>query len=143
MISLTITPATESEREWAAQLMANSEPWITLGRGLEQCRKALSYAEDLLFIARAGDKPSGLMLLRRRGLAGAPYIASLAVAPDFRSQGLGSPMLAFAEDSFRPESPHIFLCVSSFNLRARQLYERLGYSVVGEFKDYVIPDASE
>jgi ribosomal protein S18 acetylase RimI-like enzyme len=37
----------------------------------------------------------------------------------------------------------MFLCVSSFNTRARQLYERRGYVQVGEFPGYVIAGASE
>jgi ribosomal protein S18 acetylase RimI-like enzyme len=49
----------------------------------------------------------------------------------------------FAEDLFRGESPHMFLCVSSFNLRARVFYERRGYRAVGEFQDYIIEGASE
>jgi ribosomal protein S18 acetylase RimI-like enzyme len=51
--------------------------------------------------------------------------------------------LEFAEELFRGGAKHIFLCVSSFNSRARSLYERCGYKVVGEFKDYVIEGASE
>ena len=38
--TIEIGPATESEREWAAELMAGSEPWTTLGRGIESCREA-------------------------------------------------------------------------------------------------------
>ena len=37
----------------------------------------------------------------------------------------------------------MFLCVSSFNTRARALYERLGYQVVGELRDYVVRGHSE
>jgi len=51
-------------------------------------------------------------------------------------------LLARAEDWF-PEARHIFLCVSSFNGRASQLYERRGYVVVGELKDYVVAGESE
>ncbi|MFN2443136.1 MAG: GNAT family N-acetyltransferase, partial [Thermoanaerobaculia bacterium] len=40
-------------------------------------------------------------------------------------------------------APNVFLFVSSFNDGARRLYERLGYRVVGEVPDYLIPGASE
>jgi ribosomal protein S18 acetylase RimI-like enzyme len=33
--------------------------------------------------------------------------------------------------------------VSSFNVRARRLYERRGYEAVAELEDYVIDGASE
>jgi ribosomal protein S18 acetylase RimI-like enzyme len=35
------------------------------------------------------------------------------------------------------------MCVSSFNERAQELYERLGYKAVGELKDYIISGHSE
>ena len=33
--------------------------------------------------------------------------------------------------------------VSSFNKKAQELYERLGYETVGELKDYIVPGHSE
>jgi ribosomal protein S18 acetylase RimI-like enzyme len=35
------------------------------------------------------------------------------------------------------------MCVSSFNEGARRLYERLGYTVVGELTDYIVQGQSE
>ena len=35
---ITMAEATDPEREWCAELTKGSEPWITLGRGVEQCR---------------------------------------------------------------------------------------------------------
>ncbi len=140
---LAITAAAEEEREWAAQLMAGSDPWIRLGRDLERCRAFCGGREDLLYIAHLDGQACGFLLMRKRGVAGAPYIASLAVREDLRGTGVGSRMLQFAEDFFRGESRHIFICVSSFNTRARELYERVGYRVVGEFEDYIIEGESE
>jgi ribosomal protein S18 acetylase RimI-like enzyme len=141
--TIEIGPATESEREWAAQLMARSEPWLTLGRRLESCRETCRRPGYLLFVARDGAAPCGFILLHPRGVAGSPYVASIAVAEAWRGKGTGKRLLDFAEGHFRPEARHIFLCVSSFNTGARRLYERLGWQAVGEFKDYVIDGASE
>ncbi|MGH9704978.1 MAG: GNAT family N-acetyltransferase [Candidatus Acidiferrales bacterium] len=142
-----ISPAGDGEREWAARLMAGTDPWIRLGRDLERCRAACNNREDLLYLAHRGTEGKGeacgLLLMRRRGVAGAPYIVSLAVREDLRGLGVGGRMLQFAEDFFRGESRHIFMCVSSFNRRARELYERVGYRVVGEFPDYIIEGESE
>ncbi|MBZ5554883.1 MAG: GNAT family N-acetyltransferase [Acidobacteriia bacterium] len=143
MNSVTIAPASESDREWCAQLMAGTDPWITLGRGLEECRTVCCHAEYLLFVARAGPERCGFVLLHPRGLASSPYIASIATAGEFRGKGIGSRLLAFAESFVQPRARHIFLCVSSFNTRARALYERQGYTVVGELKDYALQGASE
>jgi ribosomal-protein-alanine N-acetyltransferase len=140
---LEISPAREEERDWCAGVMASTDPWITLGRGLEDCRRRCHDPEFQLFVAREGSRPRGFILLQRRGVAGSPYVATIATSSDCRSRGVGSRLLQFAEDLFRPEFTHIFLCVSSFNPRARALYERCGYRVVGEFQDYVIRGASE
>ena len=140
---IDIGAATEPEREWAAQLMASSEPWITLGRRIEACRDACRRPETLLFVARDAGAACGFILVHPRGLAGSPYIASVAVAESSRGLGLGTRLLDFAENRFRPEARHIFLCVSSFNARARRLYERHGYEAVGELADYIIDGASE
>lgn len=77
------------------------------------------------------------------GLADSPYIKSLVVEPKFRGQGIGYELLRFAEDLFSAESKHIFLCVSSFNDRARKFYERCGYFAVGVLKDYIVSGEDE
>jgi len=140
---ITIAEASPEEREWCAELMANSEPWTTLGRGLGTCRAACRHAEYLLLVAHAGPAPLGFILLHPRGVAGSPYVASVAVAPSFRGRGIGALLLGHAELYFAAGAGHMFLCVSSFNERARRLYQRLGYEAVGELKDYIIDGASE
>lgn len=143
MDPVRIEAATETDKEWAAGVMAASEPWITLGRNLDSCLEICRRPEYQLFVARQGEQPCGFVVLVRRGVAGSPYIATIAVADGFRSKGIGSRLLEFAENLYGATDRHIFLCVSSFNLRARALYERRGYVVVGEFRDYVIEGASE
>ena len=143
-MTLTITLATASEREWAAGVMAGAEPWITLKRDLAACTAYLAPAADSeLLIARDGATPAGFLLARARGLAGSPYIASIAVAENYRSSGVGSAMLAHVEARYVPPARHIFLCVSSFNARARQLYERIGYAVIGDIPDYLVAGQNE
>jgi ribosomal protein S18 acetylase RimI-like enzyme len=139
---LTVTPATADDREWSARLMAASDPWMTLRRGLEQCRTACSRPDVEAFVARLEGERCGFVLLHPRGVAGSPYLASIAVAPAFRSRGVGGALLDFCERHVAP-ARHLFLCVSSFNSRARALYERCGYRQVGEFQDYIIEGASE
>lgn len=39
--------------------------------------------------------------------------------------------------------PNVFLCVSSFNHRARAFPLRQGYTVVGELRDYLVAGHSE
>ena len=138
-----IHKATDLEKDLAAHLLASSEPWITLQISEEQCKKNCHDPEFQLYIACKGEKPAGVILLDPRGVAGSPYIKSIAVFPEFRGQGIGSNLLSFTEDHFRKKSRHLFICVSSFNERARKLYERSGFHPVGELRDYIIEGASE
>ncbi len=139
-----VAPASREEHEWGSRLMASSEPWITLKRDLDACRAVLARPGTELFVARdqTSGRPLGLILLAPFGLAGSPYISSIAVAPEAQGRGLGAQLMAFAEKRFH-DRQHIFLLVSSFNLRAQQFYRRQGYGFIGELKDYIVPGHSE
>lgn len=143
MRALEISPAEVADRLWAAGLMASSEPWITLGRTPESCRRVCGNPEYPMYVARVGGHPAGFALVNRRGVVGSPYLATLAVAAEHRGQGIGSRLVRHVEDVSRGEAVHLFICVSSFNPRAQALYRRLGYVQVGELPDYFIAGASE
>jgi ribosomal protein S18 acetylase RimI-like enzyme len=142
-IELAVGEATDEEREWASRVMASSDPWLTLGRDLGQCREACERPGYVVLIARSGAEPRGFALLHPRGVAGSPYLASFAVSADARGQGVGAFLLDACERHFRASARHFFLCVSSFNTRARAFYERQGYRRVGELPDYLVDGASE
>jgi len=143
MKEIDIRLADDQEKDLAAKLLASSEPWITLHITEEQCKKTCHDPEYQMDIANKNEKPAGIILLDPKGVAGSPYIKSIAVFPEFRGQGIGTKLLSFAEDLFRNKSRHIFICVSSFNHRARKLYEKQGFKFIGELKDYIIDGASE
>ncbi|MGZ3753398.1 MAG: GNAT family N-acetyltransferase, partial [Mucilaginibacter sp.] len=54
-----------------------------------------------------------------------------------RGRGYGTQLLQFCEDRILQHSPNIFICVSSFNHGAIQLYTKFGFELVGELKDFV------
>jgi len=143
MESTDIHIANDAEKEMAACLFAGSDPWISLGIGIEQCRKNCFDNEFQLYLAYSSDKPAGAILIDPRGVAGSPYIKSIAVFPEFRGKGTGTGLISFTEDLFRGRAKHIFICVSSFNKRAEKLYLSLGFRLVGELRDYIINGASE
>ncbi len=143
MDEIEIHSANIEERDLASELLGNSELWITLRISADQCERTCHDPEFLLYMAYCNKKPAGIIILDPRGVAGSPYVKSIAVYPEFRGKGIGTKLLFFAEDIFRGNSRHIFICVSSFNKRARKLYEKCGYQFVGEFKDYIIEGASE
>ncbi len=143
MHALQIEPAEPNDHDWCARLMASSEPWITLQRDLDGCRKVLSRPGTELFVARGQHSLNlGFILLAPHGLAGSPYIASIAVSPDTQGQSVGSQLMQFTERRFHDRS-HLFLLVSSFNSRAQNFYRRHGYEQVGELKEYIVSGHSE
>ncbi len=141
--TFVIAAGTDDDREWAAALMAGSEPWITLGRGIDACRAACRRPDCPIFVARDAQGRCGFALVNPRGVAGAPYLAAIAVDAGRRSHGAGAALLGHCERHAALTSRHLFLCVSSFNARARAFYERQGYRRVGQFDDYIIDGASE
>jgi len=143
MPPVTIRKASGDDARWAAGVLSSSDPWLTLGRGFDACFVACASATDVLEIAEVAGERCGLVLVRPAGLAGAPYIVSIAVAPAFRSRGIGAALLAHVERTYRGRSRHLFLCVSSFNPRARRFYERHGFEAVGTLKAFLIEAADE
>lgn len=123
-------------------MMASSEPWTTIGRSFEHCLALIQRPDREVYVAGADNQILGFIILVMTG-AFVGYIQIICVAPDARSRGVGSELIAFAEERIFRETKNVFLCVSSFNPRARALYERLGYECVGELKDYLIAGASE
>lgn len=125
-----------------AGFMAASEPWITLGRGLEACKQLLSDRERERYVAEVKGRIAGVIVLSMCG-AFVGYVQTVCVAPEFRGCGIGSFLIRYAEDRTFRVSPNVFICVSSFNKKAQRFYERLGYEVVGEMRGYIVSGQSE
>ena len=86
MADITIDLASDADREWCAQLMASSEPWITLGRDFATCLARCRSSEFVALMARRGDERCGFVLLHPTGVAGSPYIATIATSAVVRRQ---------------------------------------------------------
>jgi [ribosomal protein S18]-alanine N-acetyltransferase len=142
--SIAIKRIERRHAEACAAIMATSEPWVTLGRDHAASLGILldDAKEVYVAVANGSDQPMGFVILDMRG-AFAGYIQTVAVREDWRGRGLGSALIAHAEERILRDSPNVFLCVSSFNTRARTLYERLGYEVVGELRDHFVRGHSE
>ncbi len=131
-----------SEAEACARMMAASEPWVTLGRDFNQSFRVLTDPSREVYVVAMEGQVVGFAILNMQG-AFVGYIQTVCVKPEWRNKGLGSRLVAFAEERIFREWPNVFLCVSSFNPGARKLYERLGYKTVGELEDYLVSGHSE
>ena len=122
--------------------MAGQEPWITLGRTLESSRHNLRDPGKEVYVMKADGAVIGFVVIDLRGPFPG-YLQTVCVRADHQSSGIGSRLIAHAEARIFQTSPNVFLCVSTFNPRARRLYERLGYTEVGELTDYIVPGHGE
>ncbi len=134
--------AGRDEIESCARIMAGSEPWITLRRTYEDSVKMLGDPMREVYVAAAGGEAAGFIILRMDGVFSG-YLQTVAVAPEWRNRGIGTRLVKFAEERIFTEKPNVFMCVSSFNPDALRLYERLGYEVIGEIRDFVVKGHSE
>jgi ribosomal protein S18 acetylase RimI-like enzyme len=142
-VKLAVRPlVSPEEAHRCATLMATSEPWLTVGRTYEESRKLIEDPSREVYVAYEKEELRGFIILVMHG-AFVGYIQIVAVAPEARGSGVGTELIRFAEERIFSNHPNVFLCVSSFNPRARALYERLGYELIGEIRDFLIRGQSE
>jgi ribosomal-protein-alanine N-acetyltransferase len=142
-VSLEIRPlAGQPDAEWCARTMCGSEPWLTLGRSYLASLEIVQNPEREVWLAWQAETRAGFAVLNLKG-AFVGYVQTLCIAEPSRGRGLGSELLAFCEARLFRDFKNVFLCVSSFNPRARALYERLGYESVGALRDFVVAGHDE
>jgi [ribosomal protein S18]-alanine N-acetyltransferase len=140
---LAIRPlGSREEAEACARMMAGTEPWITLQRDEAACLRVVQDETRERYVACDGERLAGILILNLKG-AFVGYVQTVCAAPEYRGKGVGTALVAFAEERIFRDHRNVFICVSDFNLGARRLYERLGYRLVGELVDYVVAGHSE
>jgi ribosomal-protein-alanine N-acetyltransferase len=132
----------EAQERACAALMAASDPWLTLGHDFDSLLRTVRLPGRERYVAHVNGRLAGFLLLNLQGTF-AGYIQTVGVAPEFRGQGYGKRLIAFAEQRILRDHQNVFLCVSSFNQTARRLYARLGYREVGELTDFLVAGHSE
>ena len=63
------------------------------------------------------------------------YLSLIAVQYGYRNKGIGKKLLTKFENMGFKQADKVFLLVSDFNQKARQLYKKLGYKKVGKIPD--------
>ena len=106
------------------------EPWSEA-----DFARLLASSGVLGLIARTGDDPEGLSLIRT--VAGECELLTIGVRPTARRSGVGAFLLAQSEIAARRAgAKRLFLEVSERNAPASGLYEREGYRQIGLRKNY-------
>ncbi len=123
-----------------AAIIADSLLWREFGRTVEHAVAVLADSFNpgqRLWVHVNDGRPDGFVIAYERGMMGEfGYIRLIGVAAAKRGCGIGSSLLAAAEEHLFTLSPFVFLTVTDFNTDARRLYERLGYELVGGISDY-------
>jgi ribosomal protein S18 acetylase RimI-like enzyme len=132
----------EREAEFCADFLVTSEPWVTLGLTFDMAMQRLTDSNREVYVVMVSEQIVGVLILSLEGTFKG-YIQTIGVHPDWRCRGIGTKMIKWAEQRIFRQSPNVFLCVSSFNLHAQNLYDRLGYRRVGELTDFVVKGHSE
>ncbi len=125
-----------------AKMMAESEPWLTLRRSLEASIRTLQDPDKEVYVLEDDDEILGFVVVDLRGPFPG-YLQTVCVRSGDRGEGHGERLITFAEERIFRDSPNVFMCVSTFNPDAKRLYERLGYTVVGEMPDYIVQGHGE
>lgn len=122
--------------DMCADLMAATDPWVTLGMDKARCRMGFEGLGKEVHLAWEGESIAGFMILQTAG-SFRGYIQTLCAAPRFRGSGVGTQLLQYAEDRVSTYSPNLFICVSEFNKGALKLYLNFGFKQVGVIPDFV------
>ena len=139
-----IRPMQAEDRDAVVQLLADSEPWKTLGyTGTDWNRIfcPLPPGRESL-VALVDGKVAGVALIREKFLLG-DYLELLGVAPETRKIGVGAALLAQVERSVFARTKNLFACVSDFNATARAFYQKNGYQEIGPMPNFLIPGSAE
>lgn len=145
--SLTIHPMKLDDAPAVAAIMAGAGLWqrygVTVASAAQRLQRGLESAATIA-VAEVDGRVAGFVwyvvdgAFQRSG-----YIMLFGIAPNVHGQGIGSALLAYAEEVLFATSASIVLLVSDFNVEAQQFYQRRGYVQVGALPDYVKPGVSE
>lgn len=130
------------ELEQCARTMVDQDPWVRFGMTYEASLRRMQDTSKEIYVAESDAQVVGFVIINMQG-AFIGYIQTVCVVAQQRGRGIGTKLIEWAEARIFRDSPNVFICVSSFNQNARRLYEQLGYSVVGELKDYIVNGHSE
>ncbi len=138
------TPISDEQALAVAEILAASEPWLTLKFSAASLARYLTREDAALrcYAISVGDDLAGGVCVRYPWLRG-PYIELLGLAPTYRGKGIGKQVLAWAEAEARREARNLWVVASSFNHQALNFYQSLGFYPIGSIQGLVSPEYDE
>lgn len=137
-------PLDDEQAQAVAKMLAISEPWVSLNFSATALANYLTRDDAALrrYLISVDDNLAGVICVRSPWLRG-PYIELLGLSPDYRGQGIGKQVLAWAETEARREAKNLWVVTSSFNHQALNFYQSLGFSPIGPIQGLVTPEHDE
>ncbi|MFZ5816796.1 MAG: GNAT family N-acetyltransferase [Bacillota bacterium] len=130
-MELTFAPTSPQRLARLIELMEMEEylgPTLELlGMSREEFRQLLTRVGQL-YSAFDGDREVGYVWVERRDRV--LHLHGLVIEPEYQGKGIGSAIMRWLETSYGSQADVIELGVHESNRRARQLYERSGFTVV-------------
>jgi ribosomal protein S18 acetylase RimI-like enzyme len=138
------TPPGPEQAQTIASMLAASDPWLTLNFSASALAAYLTRDDPALrrYMITVSGRPAGVICVRHPWLRG-PYIELLGISPNFRGQGLGGQVLAWAEAEARRGAKNLWVVASAFNQRALDFYQRQGFRTVATLPGLVAPGQDE
>jgi ribosomal protein S18 acetylase RimI-like enzyme len=139
--ALKIVPLTRSHLPACRRIVARSEPWRTLGEGVDFASAA---AARQAYACLRDRQVAGFVIFTPEPVfARGGYLRAIGVDPDMRRHRIGAALLSFAEAATALRARHLFLCASSFNRGAQAFYRKCGYVRVGRITGLIREDTAE
>ena len=129
---IEIMPMEQTHVPQIAQLetLCFSEPWSEASVASE-----LSNPLSCWLVAVEGEQVAGY--IGSQTVMGETDMMNVAVAPDYRRQGVGEKLILALVDALKERGSHwLMLEVRQSNAPARSLYAKLGFAEVGRRKNY-------
>jgi ribosomal protein S18 acetylase RimI-like enzyme len=141
---LALRPLSAENARKLGEALSIIPPWSVIGYPAERLADWLQREQPTMrkFEVMAGVRLAGIIVIQEPFLYG-PYLKLIAILPAFQGQGFGLRLLQWMESQARrQEARQLWLCVSTFNKRAREFYERLGFEPVAVL-DKLASEASD
>ena len=144
MSGQSIRPMHSRDREPVVQLLAESDPWKTLGYDHNDWSRIFCPVPQgrESFVFETDGQIAGIAIVRQKFLLG-DYLELLGVAGWARHRGTGRQLLAHVERVVFARTKNLFACVSDFNTGARDFYRKQGYQEIGPMPNFLIAGSSE
>ena len=141
---LALRPLSADNAQKLGEALGAIPPWSLIGYPADRLGEWLRREQPSMkkFEVLAGAGLAGVIVIQDPFLHG-PYLKLIAIFPEFQGKNLGLSLLRWMEsEARRIEARQLWLCVSTFNTRARAFYERFGFEPVSVL-DKLASDASD